>query len=41
MVTSRINLFRKEDLSELVKIIEDRYDPSLFSYLGISGSRFL
>jgi hypothetical protein len=41
MVMSRINLFRKDDLGELVKIIEDHCDPSLFSYLGISGSRFL
>jgi hypothetical protein len=36
-----INLFKKEDRGEHVMIVEDRYDPSLFSYLGISGSRFL
>jgi hypothetical protein len=36
-----INLFNREDHGELVKIVEDRCDPSLFSYLGISGSRFL
>jgi hypothetical protein len=29
MVTSRINLFRKEDLGELVKIIEDLCNPFL------------
>jgi hypothetical protein len=38
---SWINLFKKGDHGELVKIVEDRCDPSLFSYLGISGSRFL
>jgi hypothetical protein len=27
MVTSRINLFRKEDLGELVEIIEDCCNP--------------
>jgi hypothetical protein len=36
-----INLFKTEDYRELLKIVEDRCDPSLFSYLGISGSRFL
>jgi hypothetical protein len=32
-----INLFKKEDHRVLVKIVEDRCEPSLFSYLGISG----
>jgi hypothetical protein len=36
-----INLFKTEDYRELLKIVEDRCYPSLFSYLGISGSRFL
>jgi hypothetical protein len=36
-----INLFKTEDYRELLKIIEDLCNPSLFSYLGISGSRFL
>jgi hypothetical protein len=29
MVMSRINLFRKEDLGELVKIVEDLCNPFL------------
>jgi hypothetical protein len=41
VMMQHINLFNREDHGELVKIVEDRCDPSLFSYLGISGSRFL
>jgi hypothetical protein len=41
IMMQHINLIKKEDHGELVKIVENRCDPSLFSYLGISGSRFL
>jgi hypothetical protein len=41
IVMQHINLFKKEDHGELVKIVKDRCNPSLFSYIGISGSRFL
>jgi hypothetical protein len=41
VMMQHINLFKKEDHRVLVKIVEDRCDPSLFSYLGISRSRFL
>jgi hypothetical protein len=41
VMMQHINLFKKEDHHVLVKIVENRCDPSLLSYLGISGSRFL
>jgi hypothetical protein len=41
VMMQHINLFKKEDRCELLKIVEDRCNPSLFSYLWISGSRFL
>jgi hypothetical protein len=41
VMMQHINLFKNEDHRELLKIAEDRCDPSLFSFLGISRSRFL
>jgi hypothetical protein len=41
MVTSRINLFRKEDHRELVKIVEDRCNPFPLFLPRNLGSRFL
>jgi hypothetical protein len=41
VMMQHINLFNREDHSELVKIVEDCCNPSLFSYQGILGSRFL
>jgi hypothetical protein len=41
VMMQHINLLKKEDRCGFVKIVENRCDPSLFSYLGISGSRFL
>jgi hypothetical protein len=41
LMTSRINLFKKEDRHVLWRLLKTVVTPSLFSYLGISGSRFL